>query len=224
MFSNTTLEFKPGTKTMYSNIGAGMLGHALQLATGVPYDQLLKSHIFDVLGMKDSGIGMNASTISIPDDIKQRFAKGHIEDKEVNLEFLPPLVQPSGAIYSTVNDLTKYLSANMGLIDTVLNGAMEDTHLIRHQFEDSSTGNFEDSSGHKSAVFDYIGLGWFIETNFGQQVVWHNGGIDGFSSWIGFNPEKKVGVVILCSCDSRDVPPSEMISVATPFLLFYPNY
>ena len=57
---------------------------------------------------------MNASGISVPDDIKSRFAKGHIAGKEVNLEFIPETIQSAGAMYSTTNNL-KYMSANMGL-------------------------------------------------------------------------------------------------------------
>jgi len=67
-------------------------------------------------------------------------------------------------------------------------------------------------------------LGWFVKTNLGQEVVWHNGGIPGFSSWLGFNPDKQIGLVILCSCDDKDAPPGDMMmDVAIPFLLFYPN-
>jgi D-alanyl-D-alanine-carboxypeptidase/D-alanyl-D-alanine-endopeptidase len=52
----------------------------------------------------------------------------------------------------------------------------------------------------------YIGLGWFIETNLGTEVIHHAGGIDGYSTLIGVNPSKQEGVVILCSCDGRDMP------------------
>jgi D-alanyl-D-alanine-carboxypeptidase/D-alanyl-D-alanine-endopeptidase len=52
----------------------------------------------------------------------------------------------------------------------------------------------------------YVGLGWFIDTNLGTEVIQHSGGIDGYSSFIGFNPTRKEGVVILCSCESKDMP------------------
>lgn len=34
----------------------------------------------------------------------------------------------------------------------------------------------------------------------------HSGGIDGYSSYVGFNPTKQEGVVILCSCEGKDMP------------------
>ena len=120
MFSNITLAFQPGANNTYSNVGVGMLGHVLELRSGIPYDQLLKTRLFDVLGKDSSGIGMNATTVSVPEDIEKRFAKGHQGGKEIGLMYVHPLYQPAGTIYSTVNDLLKYLSANIGLTDTAV--------------------------------------------------------------------------------------------------------
>ena len=81
-----------------------------------------------------TGIAMNATGISIPEDIDPRFAKGHMAGNESELVFLPQEVQLQVRWLLTVNDLLKYVSANIGLIDTKLNGAMETSHLIRHPF------------------------------------------------------------------------------------------
>jgi serine-type D-Ala-D-Ala carboxypeptidase/endopeptidase len=212
--SNTTLSNEPGTKADYSDIGMGLLGHILSLRTGVSYDQLVKDGILDVLAMDSTGMRMNASGISVPDDIKSRFAKGHIAGKEVNLEFIPERIQSAGAMYSTTNDLLKYLSANMGLIETKINDAMHETHLIRH--------SFGQSSNYKS-LKDYIGLGWTVTTDFGKEVISHTGSIDGYTSIIGFNPSTQIGLVILCSCDHSDFSSQEMIDLAIPFLLYHNN-
>jgi len=85
--SNSSLASKPGTRDDYSNLGAGMLGHALSLRAGIPLDQLIKDRILDVLGMNSTGMAMNAT--SIPEDIKSRFAKGHMAGNESELVFLP---------------------------------------------------------------------------------------------------------------------------------------
>ncbi|MGN6623857.1 MAG: serine hydrolase domain-containing protein [Candidatus Nitrosocosmicus sp.] len=211
--SNTTLASQPGLKAEYSDIGMGLLGHILSLRTGVSFDKLVKDRILDVLNMNSTGTGMNATGISVPEDIKSRFAKGHIDGKEVNLEFIPDAIQSAGAMYSTANDMLKYLSANMGLIQTVINDPMQQTHLIRHSFGVPYEG--------KSLMQDYIGLGWTVTTDFGKEVIWHTGSIDGYTSIIGFNPEKQIGLVILCSSDIRDLLPQEMIDMVVPFLLYY---
>jgi serine-type D-Ala-D-Ala carboxypeptidase/endopeptidase len=215
--SNTTLSNEPGINADYSDIGMGLLGHILSLRTSVSFDQLIKDRILNVLAMDSTGMRMNASGISVPEDIKSRYAKGHIAGKEVNLEFIPETIQSAGAMYSTTDDLLKYLSANIGLIQTKINDAMQETQLIRHSFGNS----LEETSDHKSLTGDYIGLGWTVTTNFGKEVISHTGSIDGYTSIIGFNPSKQIGLAILCGCDYSDYSPLEVINLAIPFLLYY---
>jgi D-alanyl-D-alanine-carboxypeptidase/D-alanyl-D-alanine-endopeptidase len=211
--SNTSLPSQPGLKADYSDIGMGLLGHILSLRASISFDKLVKDRILDVLDMNSTGTGMNATGISLPEDIKSRFAKGHIDGKEVNLEFIPEAIQSAGAMYSTANDMLKYLSANMGLIHTEINDVIQQTHLIRHSF-----GAPYDN---KSLMQDYIGLGWTVTTDFGKEVMWHTGSIDGYTSIIGFNPSKQIGLVILCNSDISDLSPKEMIDLVVPFLLYY---
>ena len=210
--SNTTLSNEPGSKADYSDIGMGLLGHILSLRAGVSFDQLVNNMITDVLAMDSTGMRMNTLAVSVPEDIKSRYAKGHITGKEINLEFIPEAIQSAGAMYSTTNDLLKYLSANMGLIQTKINDAMHETHLIRHSFGESS---------RDKSLKDYIGLGWMVTTDFGKEVISHTGSIDGYTSIIGFNPREEMGLVILCGCDHSDFSAPEMIDLAIPFLLYY---
>jgi D-alanyl-D-alanine-carboxypeptidase/D-alanyl-D-alanine-endopeptidase len=44
-----------------------------------------------------------------------------------------------------------------------------------------------------------IGLGWLIMTRRNQEVVWHNGGTGGFSSFAGFRPRAGVALVGLAN-------------------------
>jgi serine-type D-Ala-D-Ala carboxypeptidase/endopeptidase len=195
--SNTTINREPGTLANYSHIGMGILGHILSLRADVPFSQLVKDKILDALAMDNTGIGMNSTGISVSNADIERFAKGHIDGKEVELEFIPETIQAAGAMYSTANDLLKYLSANLGLIHTEINDIMQETHLIRHLFAPSA-------SNQTSLSDTFVGLGWVITTDFGKEVVWHTGAIDGYSSIIAFNPTKQIGMVILCSCDIQE--------------------
>jgi serine-type D-Ala-D-Ala carboxypeptidase/endopeptidase len=201
--SNATLQSEPGTKANYSDFGMGLLGHILSIRAGVPYAQLVKDRILSVLGMDSTGIAMNSTSIILSDALKSRLAKGHIGGKEVNLEFIPEAIRPAGALYSSANDLLRYLAANLGLIHTSINDMIQETHLIRHGYP-QDLDPFPYPS-NKSLSASYIGLGWFIETNLGTEVIQHGGGIDGYSTLIGFNPTKQKGVVILCSCDGKDI-------------------
>jgi serine-type D-Ala-D-Ala carboxypeptidase/endopeptidase len=201
--SNATLQSEPGAKANYSDFGMGLLGHILSIRAGVPFPQLVKDRILSVLGMDSTGIAMNSTAIILSDALKSRLAKGHIGGKEVNLEFIPEAIQPAGALHSTANDLLKYLAANIGLIHTSINDILQETHLIRHDYPQAPSLHFD---SNMSLSASYVGLGWFIDTNLGTEVIQHSGGIDGYSSFVGFNPTRKEGVVILCSCETKDMP------------------
>ncbi|HYO06674.1 MAG TPA: serine hydrolase domain-containing protein [Phototrophicaceae bacterium] len=176
------------------------------------FDQFVKDRILDVLAMDSTGMRMNASGIFVFEDVKHRFAKGHIGGKEVNLEFISETIQSAGGMYSTANDMLKYLSANMGLIQTKIKDAIQETHLIRHTFGQSSDNE---------VLKDYTGLWWTVTTDYGKEVIWHMGSIDGYTSIIGFNSGKQIGLAILCGCDHSDFSPREMINIVIPFLLYY---
>ena len=48
-------------------------------------------------------------------------------------------------------------------------------------------------------------------TNFGTETLAHTGFvINGWDAFVGFTPTKQIGVVLLCSCDSRDVDMSSL--------------
>jgi D-alanyl-D-alanine-carboxypeptidase/D-alanyl-D-alanine-endopeptidase len=204
--SNTPLQSEPGTKANYSDFGMGILGHILSIRAGITYAQLVKDRILSVLGMDSTGISMNSTAIILSDSLKSRLAKGHIGGKEVNLEFVPEAIQGAGALHSTANDLLKYLAANMGLIHTSINDIIQETHLIRLEYPQAPSLHFDSITNNKSLSASYVGLGWFIDSNLGTEVLQHSGGIDGYSSFIGFNPTKQEGVVLLCSCESKDMP------------------
>ncbi len=67
----------------------GLLGHVLSLKAGVPYEQIAKDKILNVLGMNSTGIAMNSTQITtpLPDILKSRLAKGHIGVRKSELRF-----------------------------------------------------------------------------------------------------------------------------------------
>ena len=70
--SNIILTREPGSQFQYSSFGIGLLAHMLSVKTGVPYEQLVKHRILDVLGMNDTKITLSSN------DIKDRFSIGHL--------------------------------------------------------------------------------------------------------------------------------------------------
>ncbi|PYR53376.1 MAG: hypothetical protein DMF91_28360, partial [Acidobacteria bacterium] len=100
-FKDKPLEFTPGEKFKYDNSGYFLLGAIIEKISGQAYDQYLQTHIFDPLGMKDSGYDR-------PQTLLKRRAAGYEWSAAGlrNTEYLD-MGQPfaAGSLYSTVEDL-----------------------------------------------------------------------------------------------------------------------
>ncbi len=186
--SNTKLTREPGSQVQYSSFGIGLLGHILSLKAGIPYQQLVKDRILDVLGMNDTKIALSQN------EIKNRFPVGHMGGKEIITPTVPTILADAGAFRSTAPDMLKYISANLGLIHTKLDDAIQLTHLIRHSSIIANPMNYS----------EFRGLGWRVLTNFGTETIAHNGAINGWNAFAAFIPTKQIGFVALCSCDATD--------------------
>ena len=189
--SNTTLTSEPGLKFEYSTFGISLLGHILALKSGISYDRLLEERILNVLGM-------NSTSIVLSDAQKSRLAIGHLNGQELPFWNTSRPIAPAGGLHSSVADMLKFASANLGLIDTKINTAMKESHIIIH---DSSLGK-----AFSNDYTAYVSLGWIIATDFGTQIVEHNGETaDGYNSFIALNPSKERGIVIIASASSINI-------------------
>jgi serine-type D-Ala-D-Ala carboxypeptidase/endopeptidase len=185
--SNTILGRAPGSQYEYSTFGSGLLGHILSKVAGISYEQLVKDRILDVLGMYDTKIALSQN------EINDRFPVGHKGGKEIVIPPIPTVLAGAGAFRSTAADLLKYVSANLGLIHTQLDDAMQLQHLIRHPAMDTPF-----------SYSKYVGLGWMILTDFGSETIFHHGQVTGWHAFAGFIPTKQIGIVAMCSCDITD--------------------
>ena len=197
--SNFTLTREPGSKAEYSSFGIDLLGHIMTLKSNMSsFDKLVERNIINVLGMNDTGFALS-------DALKSRLAVGHFNGQELPTMNWSKPIDPSGALHSTASDMLKFLSANMGLIKTKLDNAMQESHLIRHDTGYVLPNNLQ-ASDKDDNMGVYIGLGWFITTNFGHEVIWHNGAtIGGYNAYMAFNLTTERGIVILCSTDTSDI-------------------
>ena len=72
-----TLRRDPGAMYEYSNLGMGLLGHALALRTGKSYELLPTERGLEPLGMRDTHITLTPS-------MTRRFAVPHDGDRHVH--------------------------------------------------------------------------------------------------------------------------------------------
>ena len=107
---------------------------------------------------------------------------------------IPTVLEGAGKFRSTAPDLLKYASANLGFLHTKLDNAIQLYHLIVHSTTLADPMNYS----------EYVALDWRVITNFGTETLTHAGAINGYNAFIGFTPTKQIGIVLVCSCDSKD--------------------
>jgi len=197
--SNTTISREPGSKFQYSSFGSSLLGHILtQKSNMSSWNELVEKRILSVLGMNSTGI-------DLANEQKSRLAVGHLNNNELPFGSLNPTIVPSGGLYSTIDDMLKFVSANMGLIKTKIDNAMQESHLIRHYngFLGPNNVKLIDKNNGEGV---YTGLGWVINTNYGHEIIWHNGvTADGYNAIIAFNPTTHKGIVLIASAGQNNI-------------------
>jgi serine-type D-Ala-D-Ala carboxypeptidase/endopeptidase len=164
-----------GSRYAYSNLGGGLLGHVLALRAGMDYEALVRSRICDPLEMKDT-------LITLTPEMKMRFAVGHNKAMDATANWDLPTLAGAGALRSTANDLLTFLAANLGYIASPLAAAMAAMRKVRRP-----TGQ----PGRE------VALGWHVDRSNGKEMIWHNGESGGFRSFVGFDPNLRVGVAAL---------------------------
>jgi CubicO group peptidase (beta-lactamase class C family) len=161
-----------GTRYEYSNLGFGLLGHVLELRTGMSYEKLLTTRIASALGMPDTVMTPTTAMAS-------RLATGY-RGGEAFPRWDNPTLAGAGGGVSTATDLAIYLAANLGLSETPLAESMASTHDPR----------FEAGEMH-------VAMGWHLRWTEAGTVVEHHGATGGSWAYVGFIVEKKLGVVVL---------------------------
>ncbi|MBL8880302.1 MAG: beta-lactamase family protein [Phycisphaerales bacterium] len=179
-----------GAKCAYSNLGVGLLGHLLERAASKGYDELLQTRIFGPLEMTNS---FPRPTPELLIRMARPY-KGERCEKDAHTWTFDVLA-PAGSIVSSVNDMMKYVALQFRAGDAIetpiRGGSLAELHRPQRLLDE-----------RWSAA---VGLGWHItpDRKIGE-IVWHNGGLDGFHSFVGFCAKKRVGVVVLTNCD-RDI-------------------
>jgi CubicO group peptidase (beta-lactamase class C family) len=166
-----------GSEREYSNVGMGLLGHALGRAAGIDADQLTRTRILEPLGMRMTGFVREG-------EVAEWMVKGHdAAGRVVPYWEMTDAIRAAGGLRSNLEDMLVYLRANMGPADTDLERAMRQAHQARHPPEGGLSN----------------GLGWLVREHEGRTIITHDGGTAGFHTSIGFDPEKRVGYVMLAN-------------------------
>ncbi|WP_159050795.1 serine hydrolase domain-containing protein [Streptomyces sp. IMTB 1903] len=184
--ARTRLGAVPGKRFRYSNLGAGLLGLALAHRAGTDYESLITREICAPLGMTDTVVTVDGARCG-------RCAQGHARrGRPVPPWHLADLAG-AGALRSTASDLVAFVRAQL---DGGPEGLAEAIRLSR-------------TVERRTSPFAWVHLGWMAHRLHPRQgahlQIWHNGGTGGFSSFVGFDPEKRLAVIALGNTSRRPV-------------------
>jgi len=111
VLSKLPLKYQPGTKWEYG-LSIDVAGYLVEVLSGIPLDQFMKTKVFDPLKMDDTGFW-------VPENKQNRLAGLYFADKEGKLMLavdtlglkynkIPLLFSGGGGLVSTIDDYTRF--------------------------------------------------------------------------------------------------------------------
>jgi len=171
--------FEPDAKVQYSNSNYLLLGYIIEKITDKTYVENLNDRIINKIGLKDTHY---YSKINPAKNEAFSYAASETKKWEKREEWDESQVGAAGALQSTPNDLTKFIKA---LFDEKI---ISKTSLTEMTKTDQSYGK---------GIFT---------APFGERKFFsHNGGIEGFTSTVGYHPSEKLSFSIIMNGDNFDI-------------------
>lgn len=182
------LNTDPGKTYAYSNLGVGLLGVVLEKISGKTYEQMVQEVICTPLLMKNTA--QHLSRVQT-----DRFTTVYDDSGQITSAWDFDALAACGSLRSSVTDLAAYVKANMKNNQTKLSKALELAQQLTYTSTDTK-----------------IGLGWHFINIAGTEYTFHNGGTYGSSSFLAFNKEKNLAVIVLSNAaESTDALGAELI-------------
>ncbi len=180
--NQTELVYEPGTRTKYSNAGIAVVGRVLEVTQQQRFARHLYNHVLDPLGMRHSAFEPSA-------ELNKDLAAAVMWTYD-GREFPAPTFElgmsPAGSMYSTVNDLGRFLSALFAGGKVIEAKTLE--QMLTPQFA---------KDGEKTG----FGIGFNIAELDGHKRIGHDGAIYGFATELAALPAEKLGVVVVAARD-----------------------
>jgi CubicO group peptidase (beta-lactamase class C family) len=194
------LEFAPGTKWSYSNIGFTLLGQIIEEQTNTPYDRYVQEHILGPMGMGSSRIHVeghvpakNEATGHRWDEDKHQF----VDDDVITL----PATAPDGGLITTLGDFLQWIRLYAGVGQNILSPASVAAMTTRQ------------ISIEQGGPIDGYGYGIGV----GERLIGHGGYIVGFRSIFYF--DRQTGTLIAVFANNTHNDPVRIASGLVPIVL-----
>lgn len=180
-FKNEPVDFKPGEKFDYNNSGYVLLGYIIELVSGESYEDYIKKHIFQKIGMSQSCYATDRQIINKRAYGYQKKDSGYVN--KTIISFSVPFA--SGSLMSTTSDMLKWQNA------------LSQNILLTNESTQKAFSKYKLNSGEE---FTY-GYGWHIKEINGTPSREHGGSIFGFKTMGIYIPSENIYVIGLSNCD-----------------------
>jgi D-alanyl-D-alanine-carboxypeptidase/D-alanyl-D-alanine-endopeptidase len=187
------LRFLPGTAAHYSNIGFDLLADALAVAAGKPYPQLFADRIARPLGLRDTTLSPTPGQCArLLIGVRN---EGRCTDTTA--------AAGSGGIYSTANDMTRWLKYLLDLPGV----PMHQDPAATATYIQASQLRWMQGIG-RAGVPNGIGLGWvhLNQPDDPATIIEKTGGGAGYTTYIALNPDRHIGIFVAATQDLHAGP------------------
>ena len=203
---DTPLEYTPGTRYIYSDLGADILGFIAERVSGKKLDELLQDRVFTPLGMTETWYRVPASVRERTAPTATMSVRGYSLQGDVHDENAHALGGVAGhaGLFSTAGDLSVFAAMMLG------KGVYNGTRIISDTTVERFTAR---AAGSRALGWDTcadhtgVGCGRYMSSR-----AYGHTGFTGTSIWI--DPERDMFVVLLTNrvFESRARRPERVIS------------
>lgn len=182
----------PGTIVKYTNHGTALLGHVVELASKKAFADTIRDSVFRPLGMLSSSFSQNPDT---EDDTRRATAYTLSGKKVAPVRRYFSRVPPAWGMSTTAQDMSRFLLAQLNpdapaLHGTPVGAAMLDMHDTQFRQHPKMPG---------------VTFGFFEADMNGQRVLFHEGGMEGFTSYLFLVPDQRLGMFVVQNRRSGDL-------------------
>lgn len=177
--------FPPNSRFEYSNIGMKILDATIEQVSKRSYGDYLRREIFLPLGMKNSAVGLPpGSQAAVRYDNKKNPMPFYLTDHP-----------GSGDVWASAHDMARFLMFHMATPLPDQRQILSKARVLEMQRPASASPAPRPVGASRWDV----GANWIVTKAGNHPHILHSGGQPGVSTYVGFYPVQKVGVVILAN-------------------------
>lgn len=182
-----TPDVHPGAKWAYANHGFATLGQLVEDISGEPFEEYMIEQVFEPLGMLHTDY-LRSERVRDQLAVGYQLKKGRL----VPVDYMEIAVRPAGSIFSSVNEMAKYVAALMN------DGKNEHGAVLKPE----TLQMMMESQFQIDKRLTAMGLAFWLENFDGHRIAWHGGGWPGFTSSMLVAPDDGLGIVVFTNATS----------------------